>query len=116
VPCVGLQVAVIEYARNVLHLEHAHSTEFDPECANPVVIFMPEGSKTHMGGTMRLGLRVTELQTTDCHAARLYRSRDNKIRERHRHRCASLTGHAICLQVASCGVRIPINSACTHGA
>lgn len=82
-------MAVIEFARHVLKWEHAHSTEFDPECVDPVVIFMPEGSKTHMGGTMRLGLRVTELQTTDCHAARLYRSRDNKIRERHRHRYAN---------------------------
>ncbi len=37
----------------------ANSTEMDPETKEPVVIFMPEGSKTHLGGTMRLGSRVT---------------------------------------------------------
>lgn len=47
---------------------------------------MPEGSKTHMGGTMRLGSRETVLQTPDSHAAKLYRPKDNKIHERHRHR------------------------------
>ena len=84
-----MQVAVVEYARHVLKRKGAHSTEFDPECPDPVVIFMPEGSKTHMGGTMRLGQRATVLQTTDSHAAKLYRSRDSLVRERHRHRCAS---------------------------
>jgi CTP synthase len=85
----GLQVAVIEYARNVLGKSEANSTEFDPDCPDPAVIFMPEGSKTHMGGTMRLGLRPTHLQTSDCHAARLYRPDDAIIHERHRHRCDS---------------------------
>lgn len=82
-----VQVAVVEYARNVLKKSGAHSTEFDPECDHPVVIFMPEGSKTHMGGTMRLGLRATVLQTAESHAGKLYRPRDNQICERHRHRC-----------------------------
>jgi CTP synthase len=70
----------------MLKKEDAHSTEFAQECADPVVIFMPEGSKTHMGGTMRLGSRATVLKTHDCHAARLYRPCDSKIHERHRHR------------------------------
>ena len=40
--CLGMQVAVIEYARSVLGLQDANSTEFDPETKNPCVIFMPE--------------------------------------------------------------------------
>ena len=46
---------------------------------------MPEGSRTHMGGTMRLGSRQTNLQTQDCDAFRLYGG-DMEIHERHRHR------------------------------
>jgi hypothetical protein len=80
---------VIEYARNVLGKAEANSTEFDADCPEPAVIFMPEGSRTHMGGTMRLGLRATLLQTSDCHAARLYRPDDATVHERHRHRCAA---------------------------
>ncbi|XP_020251406.1 CTP synthase-like isoform X3 [Asparagus officinalis] len=60
--CLGMQIAVIEFARSVLKLEDANSTEFDPDTSNPCVIFMPEGSKTHMGGTMRLGSRRTYFQ------------------------------------------------------
>jgi CTP synthase len=52
---------------------------------NPAVIFMPEGSTTHMGGTMRLGSRRTIFQTQDCKAAKLYNSLPF-IDERHRHR------------------------------
>lgn len=40
--CLGMQIAVIEYARSVLGLQNANSTEFDPETKNPCVIFMPE--------------------------------------------------------------------------
>ncbi|XP_020251408.1 CTP synthase-like isoform X5 [Asparagus officinalis] len=61
--CLGMQIAVIEFARSVLKLEDANSTEFDPDTSNPCVIFMPEGSKTHMGGTMRLGSRRTYFQS-----------------------------------------------------
>ncbi|RKO96180.1 CTP synthase, partial [Caulochytrium protostelioides] len=57
--CLGMQIAVIEFARHVCGLEGAHSAEADPATPHPVVIFMPEGSKTHMGGTMRLGDRAT---------------------------------------------------------
>ena len=48
--CLGLQVATIEFCRNVLGMEGANSTEFDEEPAHAAVVFMPEISKTHMGG------------------------------------------------------------------
>lgn len=83
--CLGMQVAVIEFARNVLKLEGAHSTEFEPATPHPVIVFMPEVSKTHLGGTMRLGARTTMLQTVDCISAKLYR-KETHINERHRHR------------------------------
>ena len=83
--CLGMQAAVIEYARNVLGIKHAHSTEMVPNCPDPAVVFMPEGSTTHMGGTMRLGSRRTIFQTLDCKAAKLYNSQPF-IDERHRHR------------------------------
>ncbi|OVA10911.1 CTP synthase [Macleaya cordata] len=83
--CLGMQTAVIEFARYVLNLQDANSTEFDPETTNPCVIFMPEGSKTHMGGTMRLGSRRTFFQVTDCKSAKLY-GNVSFVDERHRHR------------------------------
>jgi CTP synthase len=83
--CLGMQVAVIEAARSLLGFEDAHSTEFSSATPHPAVVFMPEGSKTHMGGTMRLGVRRTHLQTVDCLAAKLYQ-REAHIDERHRHR------------------------------
>ncbi|KAH7544841.1 hypothetical protein FEM48_Zijuj01G0028900 [Ziziphus jujuba var. spinosa] len=90
--CLGMQTAVIEFARSVLGLRDANSTEFDNTTKNPCVIFMPEGSKTHMGGTMRLGSRKTYFQVMDCKSAKLYGNKSfidgNKrfIDERHRHR------------------------------
>jgi CTP synthase len=57
--CLGLQVMVIEFARNVLHWTNANSTEFDERAAHPVVVFMPEINQHMMGGTMRLGARAT---------------------------------------------------------
>ncbi|KAL6564138.1 hypothetical protein OROMI_015588 [Orobanche minor] len=83
--CLGMQISVIEIARNVLGLEKANSTEFDDQTPTPVVIFMPEGSKTHMGSTMRLGSRKTLLQTSDCLTAKLYHNSEY-VDERHRHR------------------------------
>lgn len=56
------QVAVIEFARNVLGITDADSTEFNPATPHPAVVFMPEISTQHMGGTMRLGGRRTVLQ------------------------------------------------------
>mmetsp|Transcript_3707 Transcript_3707/g.10449 ORF Transcript_3707/g.10449 Transcript_3707/m.10449 type:complete len:598 (-) Transcript_3707:418-2211(-) len=84
--CLGMQIAVIEFARNVLGLKDSNSTEFDAATPHPAVVFMPEGSTTHKGGTMRLGARKTLLQTTDCISARLYQQQDGVINERHRHR------------------------------
>ncbi|KAG2666999.1 hypothetical protein I3760_15G091600 [Carya illinoinensis] len=83
--CLGMQIAVIEFARSVLGLHDANSTEFDPETTNPCVIFMPEGSKTHMGGTMCLGSRRTYFNVTACTSAKLY-GNVNFVDERHRHR------------------------------
>ncbi|XP_022749305.1 CTP synthase-like isoform X1 [Durio zibethinus] len=83
--CLGMQIAVIEYARSVLGLHDANSTEFDPKTTNPCVIFMPEGSKTHMGGTMRLGSRRTYFKVPDCKSAKLYGGA-TFVDERHRHR------------------------------
>ncbi|KAG6781306.1 hypothetical protein POTOM_014200 [Populus tomentosa] len=83
--CLGMQIAVIEFARSILGLQDANSTEFDPDTKDPCVIFMPEGSKTHLGGTMRLGSRRTFFQVTDCKSAKLYGNR-GFIDERHRHR------------------------------
>lgn len=85
--CLGMQIAVIEFARNVCGMPEANSAELDPETKTPVVIYMPEISKTHMGGTMRLGLRATVFQpnTESSIVRKLY---DNKasVDERHRHR------------------------------
>ncbi|XP_060178467.1 uncharacterized protein LOC132608747 isoform X2 [Lycium barbarum] len=83
--CLGMQISVIEFARSVLHLDKANSEEFDPQTPDRVVIFMPEGSKTHMGSTMRLGSRRTLFQTPDCIAAKLYNNSEY-VDERHRHR------------------------------
>lgn len=83
--CLGMQISVIEFARSVLGLKRANSNEFDSETPNPVVIFMPEGSRTHMGSTMRLGSRRTLFQTPDCVTSKLYRNAEY-VDERHRHR------------------------------
>ena len=70
--CLGFQIAVIEFARSVLGVKTAHSAEFDEKCATPLIIFMPEGSRTQMGGTMRLGARKTMLRSPKCLTAQLY--------------------------------------------
>lgn len=57
--CLGLQAAVIEFARNVLELKDANSTEVNKETKHPLVIDMPEHHPGEMGGTMRLGKRTT---------------------------------------------------------
>lgn len=82
--CLGMQAAVIDMARNVLKWNDANSQEFNKACKKPVVIFMPEGSKTHMGGTMRLGTRRTLVKSEECVTAKLYKG--SNVDERHRHR------------------------------
>ncbi|KAF9458940.1 CTP synthase N-terminus-domain-containing protein [Collybia nuda] len=86
--CLGFQLAVVEWARDVLDIPDATSTEFAPDAKHPVIIFMPEISKTHMGGTMRLGLRPTVFENgteTWSRVRKLYGGAA-KIWERHRHR------------------------------
>ncbi|CAN6341179.1 unnamed protein product [Urochloa humidicola] len=83
--CLGMQIAVIEFARSIMKLHGANSTEFDPTTKTPCVIFMPEGSKTHMGATMRLGSRRTFFQINNCKSAKLY-GNASYVDERHRHR------------------------------
>ena len=83
--CLGLQVAAIEFCRNVLGMEDANSTEFDNNPGIAAVIFMPEISKTHLGGTMRLGSRPTIWQTSTSKIRKLY-GEGESVDERHRHR------------------------------
>jgi CTP synthase len=92
--CLGMQVAVIEYARNVLKLTGAHSTEFDPRNPHPVIALISEwqdrdgslqkrDTDSNLGGTMRLGAQECRLQAGTL-AHDLYGT--ETIRERHRHR------------------------------
>jgi len=83
--CVGLQTAVIEFARAEMGWEGANSTEFDEATPHPVVVFMPEGSTTVMGGTMRLGSRATIIKDPKSLTQKLYGGKP-VIYERHRHR------------------------------
>ncbi|MSP90870.1 MAG: CTP synthase [Myxococcales bacterium] len=82
--CLGMQIAVIEYARHVLGLDRAHSTEFDPHTPHPVVDLMAsQRDVTALGATMRLGAWPCKLTSASL-AARTYGATD--ISERHRHR------------------------------
>ena len=82
--CLGMQVAVIEFARNVLNLKDAHSTEMSRNTPHPVIDLMEEQKEiTEKGGTMRLGCYTCEL-VKDTKAYKIYQ-RDS-IQERHRHR------------------------------
>ena len=92
--CLGLQIALIEYGRNVLGLERANSTEFDPETPHPVVALAGEWSdlvrgaqmrteQSAKGGTMRLGAQTVALDPASL-AYEIYGART--IHERHRHR------------------------------
>lgn len=82
--CLGMQMSVVEYARNVIGWKDAHSTEMNPETPYPVIGLMEEQKKiTAKGGTMRLGAYSCEL-TLGSKAAQIYDS--IKISERHRHR------------------------------
>ncbi|MEZ0268054.1 MAG: CTP synthase, partial [Phycisphaerae bacterium] len=83
--CLGFQMAVIEYARNVCGIKDADSSEFDPRCVNPVIDILPEQKKIEgLGGNMRLGGKDVEIKAGTL-AAKLF---DNarKIRLRFRHR------------------------------
>ena len=82
--CLGLQCAVIEFARNVIKLEDAHSTEFSKDTSHPVICLLDDQQNiTDLGGTMRLGAQPAKLDPTS-HAAAAYEK--HEISERHRHR------------------------------
>jgi len=92
--CLGLQVAVIEYARHMANMRGANSTEFDDKTNYPVIGLITEwqdengntqkrNSDSHLGGTMRLGGQECEL-INGSNAQKIYG--DNKVIERHRHR------------------------------
>lgn len=82
--CLGMQIAVIEYARNVLHLKGANSGEFDPSCPHKVIDFMPgQNDAIDKGGTLRLGAYPCRIKP-ETTMARCYGTQI--ISERHRHR------------------------------
>ena len=92
--CLGMQLAVIEYARDIVGLGGAHSTEFDPETPHPVVALITEwqdrdgrverrDASSDLGGTMRLGGQECQLKTGSL-ARNIYGA--DRIIERHRHR------------------------------
>ena len=82
--CLGMQTAIIEFARDVLGFADAHSTEFDPSTMHPVIALMPEQNDVvNLGGTMRLGSYPCVLKK-DSKPAQLYGA--TEITERHRHR------------------------------
>ena len=82
--CLGMQMALVEFARNVVGWKDANSSELDPETTHPVIDLMPEQAVvTQLGGTMRLGAYPCELVNGTL-AHRLYG--ETKIHERHRHR------------------------------
>ena len=92
--CLGLQVAVIEFARNMAQMDGANSTEFDENTEYPVIGLITEwqdengetqkrDSESHLGGTMRLGGQECEL-VKGSHSQKIYGS--DKVVERHRHR------------------------------
>ena len=82
--CLGMQMAVVEFARDVLKLEDANSEEFEPECKNPVIHIMTDQKViTKKGGTMRLGSYPCEIKEGTL-AHKIYK--EKTINERHRHR------------------------------
>jgi CTP synthase len=83
--CLGMHVAVSEFARHVVGLDGANSTEMDPETPHPVIDLLPEQKEVEdMGGTMRLGAQAVEL-AADTQAREVYGD-EAVVKERHRHR------------------------------
>ena len=92
--CLGLQIATIEFARNVVGLKDANSTEFDPDTPHPVIALITEwqahdgrierrDANSNLGGTMRLGAQPCTIKPNTL-AQRIYKS--DTVSERHRHR------------------------------
>ncbi len=93
--CLGMQLALVEFARHVLKIEDANSSEFDDKCSNPIVYLIDEfmdasgkkqirTAKTPLGGTMRLGSYECKVKSNSL-LAKVYNNAKN-IKERHRHR------------------------------
>ncbi|QKG30238.1 MULTISPECIES: CTP synthase [unclassified Campylobacter] len=93
--CLGMQLAMIEFAKNVLHLEDANSVEFNQECTNPIIYLIDSfidanGEKqirtyqTPIGGTMRLGAYTCDIKPNSL-LSKIY-SGSKQVKERHRHR------------------------------
>ncbi|GEL77277.1 CTP synthase [Tenuibacillus multivorans] len=82
--CLGMQLATVEFARNVLGLEGAHSAEIDPDTPHPIIDLLPEQKEVEdLGGTLRLGVYACRLEDeTKAHDA----YGDEVVYERHRHR------------------------------
>ena len=91
--CLGMQVATIEFARHVAGIKEANSTEFEPDCANPVIALITEwkdadgtikkrNAQSDLGGTMRLGAQSSDVVKGTL-AHQIY---GNVVTERHRHR------------------------------
>lgn len=115
--CLGMQVALIEYARHVAGMEGANSTEFAPDCPYPVVALITEWSddsgsikvrneKSDLGGTMRVGSQLCRLEKGS-KVRELYNS--DTIMERHRHRY-EVNGKLLA-RIEKAGLRIPGRSA-----
>jgi CTP synthase len=82
--CLGMQVAIIEFARNVCGIADANSSEFAPECGNPVISLLPSQRNVEdLGGTMRLGAYACKLRAGSL-VAKIYGAGETS--ERHRHR------------------------------
>jgi CTP synthase len=82
--CLGMQAAIIEFARNVLMIDDSHSSEFEPECANPVISMMASQQNVKdLGGSMRRGAYPCRL-ARGSKAAEIYGVAE--VSERHRHR------------------------------
>ena len=87
--CLGLQIAVIEQARNVLGIEGTSSMEFDPNLdeATAAVVYMPDVDQVKLGGTMRLGIHSTKfVKDTEWSKLRQLYGGADAVYERHRHR------------------------------
>jgi CTP synthase len=106
--CLGLQLAVIEFARNIAGLDNAHSTEFDAATPHPVVALITEwqnldgtlqerGEQSDLGGTMRLGAQNCNLEPGSS-VQQMYG--ESTIRERHRHRYEFNNGYLDKLRAA----------------
>jgi len=96
--CLGMQMAVIEFARNVLKLENVNSEEFNPHCENPVIHIM-ESQKVikKKGGTMRLGAYPCVLKE-GTYARKIYG--EEQISERHRHRFEYNNAYRVAMEEA----------------